>query len=170
MRGPLVIIVMGVSGAGKTTIGQALAHAIGAEFHDADDYHPAANVEKMRAGVPLSEADRAPWLEALRAATDRWLTAPEPHVLACSALTAESRRRLGIDRRDVALVYLRATRALVEARMQQREHFMPASLAASQLATLEPPVGAIEVDAAKRPEILVAQIRAALEEHAAAHD
>jgi gluconokinase len=165
-----VVIVMGVSGAGKTTVGQALAHAIGAEFHDADDYHPAANVEKMRAGVPLTDGDRAPWLDALRAESDRWLASGDRHVLACSALAAKSRRHLGIERPGVALVYLRATRGLVESRMRQRAHFMPASLAASQLATLEPPVGAIEVDAAGSPETLVAQIEAALEQRASANE
>src|SRR5690606_32996091 len=101
-----VVVVMGVSGSGKTTVGRALAARLGAEFHDADDYHPQANVEKMLAGVPLTEADRKPWLERLRGAIDSWLETGTTAVLACSALTARSRAILGTGREGVRLVFL----------------------------------------------------------------
>jgi gluconokinase len=164
LKQPILIIVMGVSGAGKTTVGRALAEALGAEFHDADEYHPRANIDKMSRGMPLDETDRAPWLAALRNASDVWLAAGGRHVLACSALTGRSREQLGVDRSAVALVYLRATRRLVETRMRDRNHFMPAALAESQFETLEPPSEAIEVDAALPVGILVERIRAALDD------
>jgi len=153
---------MGVSGAGKTTVGRALAESIGAEFYDADDFHPPRNVAKMRAGTALTEADRKPWLDVLRKAIDEWLVGNGHAVLACSALTRRSRSLLGVDREGIELVYLRATPELVESRMRQRSHFMPASLAASQFATLEVPQAARELDAALPLPALVAAIRESL--------
>jgi gluconokinase len=159
-----VVVVMGVSGSGKTTVGRALATRLGAEFHDADDYHPQANVAKMRSGVPLTEADRKPWLERLRGAIDAWLAAGTPAVLACSALTARSRATLGTDRDGVMLVFLNGPRELMLSRMRVREHFMPPALLDSQFATLEPPgaAEALALDASLPVETLVARIEAAL--------
>lgn len=159
-----VVVVMGVSGSGKTTVGRALAARIGAEFHDADEYHPRANVDKMRSGVPLTEADRKPWLERLRREIDAWLAADTAAVLACSALTARSRAILGTRRDGVRLVFLQGPRDLILERMRAREHFMPPALLDSQFATLEPPTAdeALTLDAALPVATLVAQAEAAL--------
>jgi len=154
----MIVLIMGVSGSGKTTIGAALARELGARFVDADDYHPSANVEKMRRGVPLTEADREPWLAALRVDMDTWLDAQLTVVLACSALTRRSRARLGAERDGIYVVWLQGAPELIAARMQARRHFMPASLLESQLRALEPPEGAIELDVAQTPEALVRAI------------
>ncbi len=157
----MVVVVMGVSGSGKTTLGTALAAAIGGRFADADDFHPAANIQKMRAGRALTEADRAPWLDALRSAIDGWLAEPAVTVLACSALTAQSRTRLGVGRPGMRLVYLHAPKALIAERMRARRHFMPPNLLDSQCATLEPPAAgeALMLDARRPIEELVASVR-----------
>lgn len=152
---------MGVSGSGKSTVGRALADAIGARFHDADDFHPAANVRKMRAGEPLTDGDREPWLDALAAAIRAWLARPGTDVLACSALKERYRRRLGVDGERVKLIYLAGSAELIRSRMQSREHFMPADLLASQFAELEPPEEALTLDIAEPVEQLVRQVRAA---------
>lgn len=159
-----VVVVMGVSGSGKTTVGRALARKIGAEFHDADDYHPPANVDKMRSGVPLTEADRKPWLECLRGEIDGWLERQTAAVLACSALTARSRAILGTSRDGVRLVFLQGSRDLLLERMRSREHFMPPALLDSQLATLEPPSTdeALTLDAALPVATLVERAEAVL--------
>lgn len=133
------IVVMGVSGSGKSTIGALLATAIGAVFADGDAFHPPANVEKMRAGVPLTDADRAPWLQAIADWIDQ-RTPQDRGVVACSALRRVYRDVLIGARPDVALVYLDGDHALIAARQAARlGHYMPASLLASQFATLEPP-------------------------------
>ena len=154
----MVIIVMGVSGSGKTTVGQALAQRIGCTFVDADDHHPAANVTKMRGGEPLTDEDRAPWLAALRTMIDGWLERDETVVLACSALTERIRATLGADRRGIHLVFLSGSRALIASRMRDRDHFMPPSLLDSQFATLEPPRDALHVDVGLVPQDLVAAV------------
>ena len=137
------VVVMGVSGSGKTTIGQALAKRLGCPFLDADDFHPAANVEKMRAGVPLDDADRLPWLERLNAE----LRGTKEAVLACSALKARYRDVLSAGIADFRLVHLRGPFELIARRLAQRRHrYMPASLLQSQFDALEPPVGAVAVD------------------------
>lgn len=149
---------MGVSGSGKSTVGALLATRLGCEFLDADEFHPPENVAKMAAGVPLTDADRAPWLARLNAELKRRKGA----VLACSALKESYRRTLaqGIDCR---FVHLRGPIELIRARMQTRRHrYMPAALLESQFATLEPPAGAIEVDIAEPPERCVERIRASL--------
>jgi len=125
---------MGVSGSGKTTVGAALAVALGLGFVDADDLHPAANIDKMTAGIPLTDADRWPWLDAVGAVLARADT-----VVACSALRRAYRDRLRAAAPDFALVYLHADRELLARRMHRPGHFMPTSLLDSQLATLEPP-------------------------------
>ena len=154
-----VVVVMGVSGSGKTTVGTALAGAIGARFVDADDLHSADNVARMARGEPLTEADRAPWIAALRAAIDAWLDADDTVVLACSALTRRSRALLGVEREGIHVVLLNGPSDVIAARMRERAHFMPAVLLESQLAALEPPEGALELDVRMPVDVLVAQIK-----------
>ncbi len=159
----MVVIVMGVSGVGKTTIGVALAAALGWRFLDADDYHPATNIEKMRAGVPLTDADRTPWLAGLREVITDFLVRGEDLVLACSALRATYRERLTVDPAHQRWVYLQLSPELLQQRLFQRKgHYMPLSLLGSQLATLELPADALTVDATPTPEEIVASIRARL--------
>ena len=136
---------MGVSGSGKSTIGAVLAERLGWEFLDADEYHPAPNVAKMAAGLPLTDADRRPWLERLNAELRR----REDVVLACSALK-QSYRDVLAQGADCRFVHLRGSIELIRARLQQRRHkYMPASLLESQFAALEPPARAIVIDVAR---------------------
>ncbi len=137
---PCVIVVMGVAGSGKTTVARRLARRLGWPFLEGDALHPRANVEKMRSGVALTDADRAPWLDAIAAWIAETRAAGLHRVVACSALRRAYRERLAHGREDVVFVYLRGERALLDRRLGAREgHFMPASLLASQLAALEPP-------------------------------
>jgi len=157
----MIVVVMGVSGSGKTALGQRLAARLGCEFIDADDHHPKENVAKMAAGVPLDDADRWPWLDALNAL----LRARRGSVvLACSALKRVYRERLcaGID--DWRLVYLKGSIEQIRDRLAERRHrYMPASLLESQFATLEPPDAAITVDIAQPLAACVESVLAALE-------
>ncbi|MEQ8817830.1 MAG: gluconokinase [Thalassobaculum sp.] len=163
-----VVVMMGVSGVGKTTVGRRLAEALGCGYAEGDSYHPAANVEKMRTGTPLEDADRWPWLHAMAADIDRWRAEGKGMVLACSALKRAYRDILIGDRQDVRLVQLTGEEALIRSRIAARKHeYMPASLLISQLATLEPPAAderPIVVDVRGAPETCVAQILGALEE------
>lgn len=139
-RPPLVLVVMGVSGSGKTTIAALLAGRLGWAFEDGDDFHSAANVEKMHAGIPLTDEDRWPWLGAIAAWIDARRAAGEHGIVACSALRRAYRDVLVGDRADVRLVYLRGDRALIGRRQAARHgHYMPTSLMDSQFATLEEP-------------------------------
>lgn len=150
---------MGVSGAGKTRIGRELARALGWAFLDADDFHPASNVAKMRGGVPLETADRSVWLDALIAALASLERGGADAVIACSALRREFREALASALRDVRFVYLKADAALVRERVEGREdHFMPASLVDSQFATLEEPDDAMTIEASQTPESIVREI------------
>jgi gluconokinase len=158
----VIIIVMGASGAGKTTVGRALAQALEWPFIEADDLHPLANIEKMRTGAGLTHADRMPWLAAVRARLDDAVTNAGSAVVACSALTSEYRAILGAGLDTVRFVYLRADPELLAARLRQRRgHFAGPALLPSQLATLEDPGrGALTLDAALPVDVLVAAIRA----------
>jgi gluconokinase len=150
---------MGVSGAGKTTVGRLLATAVRYQFYDADDFHPPANIDKMSQGLPLDDADRQPWLERLGAFVRRCLADDTQAVLACSALKQAYRHDLLIDP-HVRLVYLHADQALIRERLlQRREHFMPPTLLESQFDTLEEPQEAFWVNAALGPTDIVATIR-----------
>ena len=138
------ILVMGVAGCGKSSVGQAIANSTGWQFFDGDDYHPAANVKKMSTGTPLVDADRWPWLDRLNAVLRHKAAKGESSVLACSALKAVYRQRLstGLDKQNVrfTIVHLEGSFELIEARMKRREnHFMPAALLKSQFASLETP-------------------------------
>ena len=163
-----VVVMMGVSGVGKTTVGRRLAEELGCGYAEGDSYHPAANVEKMRAGTPLEDADRWPWLHAMAADIDRWRADGTGMVLACSALKRAYRDILIGDRPDVRLVQLSGEEALIRSRIAARRHeYMPASLLISQFATLEPPTAderTIVVDVHDAPEACVAQILGALQE------
>lgn len=155
----MVILLMGVSGSGKTTVGHMLAAQLGWEFADGDDYHSAANIEKMRNGIPLTDADRAPWLETLRALIAAWVVAGKNAVLACSALRRVYRDRLQVAD-EVLVVYLRGTPELLHQRLHARiGHYMSEGMLASQLATLEEPEHAVVVDVDQSPTAIVAEIQ-----------
>jgi gluconokinase len=137
---PCALIVMGVSGSGKSTIGEHLAKRLGWPYEDADQFHPASNVAKMSAGHPLTDEDRWPWLNAIAAEIDRVCEADERVVIGCSALKRAYRDVLLHGRTDVRLVYLDGSQALIADRLGRRkDHFMPPGLLTSQFDTLEPP-------------------------------
>jgi gluconokinase len=157
-----ILVVMGVSGSGKTTVAKCLAGALGVGLLEGDEMHPKTNVEKMRSGTPLTDADRLPWLHAIARRIDEWRVRGEAGVVTCSALKRTYRNILIGDRPDVRLVYLRGSRELIHQRMAARhEHFMPLGLLDSQFATLQEP-GADErpvvVDVAGSPAEIVAEI------------
>ena len=158
----MVIILMGVSGAGKSEIGRRLAEALGIAFAEGDSFHPPANVEKMRDGTPLTDDDRLPWLDDLAAAMDGWQAEGRSTVLTCSALKRRYRDILKGGRAGVLLVHLKGSEALIRSRLSERQHdYMPGSLLASQFATLEEPdpsENPIAIDIAGTPETIVAAI------------
>jgi len=160
----MVVILFGVAGAGKTVIGRMLAAELGWEFYDADEFHPAANIEKMRRGIPLADADRWPWLERLSELISTCVEQGRDAVLACSALKESYRRRLKISD-EVELVYLKGGYTLIAARLRERQgHFMNPELLRSQFDTLEEPTsGALVVDVAQSPAEVVRAIRGALQ-------
>ncbi|HKJ94396.1 MAG TPA: gluconokinase [Gammaproteobacteria bacterium] len=160
----IVAVVFGVSGSGKTEIGRRLANVMGWPFIDADDLHPQSNIRKMRAGQPLEDADRWPWLDILRQRIERQLSDGRSAVLACSALKQAYRDRLAADPARVRFFYLKTPRAVLEQRLRDRRgHFFDPRLLDSQLETLEEPTaGATVVDAALAPEEVVAGICSAL--------
>ncbi|MFM1850714.1 MAG: hypothetical protein RIS54_398 [Verrucomicrobiota bacterium] len=160
---PRAIVVMGVAGSGKSTVGAQLAHDLGWRFDDADGFHPPENVAKMSAGTPLTDEDRAPWLAAIRRHVDNCLARGEGVVVACSALKAVYRRVLLDGADGLRLVYLQGTREQLQARIDARQgHFMKPMMLASQLATLEEPQDALTLNIAPSPTELSAAIRQAL--------
>ena len=181
----MVIVVMGVSGSGKTTIGRLLAESLHWQFSDADDFHPTTNIEKMGLGVPLTDADRFPWLQAIRVAIDAWLSQGANVVLACSALKSEYRQWLQPSEPPseqpseqsseqsseplqshqpcVRWVYLQGSFELIWQRLNQRQgHYMKANLLQSQMESLEEPENALRIDIFQSPEAIVQQIRSSL--------
>jgi gluconokinase len=154
-----ILIVMGVSGSGKTTIGRCLANELEWSFVDADDAHSPENVAKMRRREQLTDEDRRPWLQQLRCQIETWLAQDRRVVLACSALKERYRAHLMIDPQQIRFVYLEGSIRLFQERLQHRTaHFMPAALLESQFALLEPPRDAIIVDAGLSPREIVEQI------------
>jgi len=169
----VIVMIMGVSGCGKTTLGQALAHRLGWQFFDADDFHPPANVAKMATGVALTDEDRAPWLDRLAAEMRALARKGSYAVLACSALKESYRQRIarglqepgpeGDGGAEFRIVYLKGDAETIESRLALRSgHYMPPSLLASQIAALEEPDDALVIDIRQTPEAQAAQIAAAL--------
>lgn len=160
----MIVVLMGVSGSGKTTVGKLLADQLGWQFVEADDFHPAANVEKMRQGVPLTDEDRRPWLVAVRARIDEARADGDCVVVACSALKHAYREYL--DHHDptrVHYVYLHGSEELIRQRLASRTgHFMNPGLLHSQFETLEPPENAVRVEVGPQPEVVAADIRTRL--------
>jgi carbohydrate kinase (thermoresistant glucokinase family) len=159
---PLIAIVMGVAGSGKTTVGQALAGLLGWRFQDGDALHSAVNIAKMRAGTPLTDQDRLPWLADIARLIEHWQAQDQGGVVACSALRRSYRDMLVADRSNMALIYLRGSIDLFRARLEARQgHFMPVGLLESQFATLQEPSAdenPIVVDADGRPNEILADI------------
>jgi gluconokinase len=159
----MIIILMGVAGAGKTLVGRLLAGELGWPFYDTDDLHPPENVARMAQGVALTDKERQPWLEAVRDVIDDCLAHGRPAVLACSALKRQYRHFLRNGREEVRYVYLKADYALLYGRLQQRQnHYMKANMLAGQLATLEEPANALTLAANQEAAAIAAQIRQAL--------
>jgi len=155
---------MGVSGSGKTTIGQLLAESLQWEFRDADSFHSPENIEKMRYGIALNDLDRMPWLLAMQQAIQHWLQENQNVVLACSALKASYRQHLLINDKDVKLVYLKGSFELIQKRLKKRHHhFMNEKLLQSQFDTLEEPPDAMSVDVSELPEEIMQNIIMTLE-------
>jgi gluconokinase len=153
------VILMGVAGSGKTTVGEALAGRLGWEYFDADSYHPPANVAKMAAGIPLTDADRAPWLAALHDLLEGSLRSGRHPVLACSALKESYRERLLDGSAGVTLVFLKGSYKLIRARLAIREdHYMKPEMLRSQFDALEEPRNALTVDIARTPAEIVDEL------------
>lgn len=151
---------MGVTGSGKSTVGALLAERLGWAYHDADDFHPSENVDKMAQGIPLEDEDRWPWLRALADHIETWLAGDSGAILACSALKESYRQILVAERQEVRVVHLKGSRELIGARLAKRtNHYMPPSLLESQFQTLEEPRDALAVDIGAEPEEIAAEIQ-----------
>lgn len=155
----MIVIVMGVAGCGKSTIGRALAERLKWPFYDGDDFHPPENVAKMTRGIPLTDDDRAGWLSALADIARRTLSAGQSAVIACSALKQRYREQLTVDPTRVRFVFLKGSMAELRARLEQRtDHFMKPAMLDSQFAALEEPVGAVTVAINQPVEAIVEEI------------
>lgn len=155
----MIVIVMGVVGSGKTTIGSLLAAELGWQFADADEFHPQSNVEKIRHGIPLSDADRQPWLDRLRAEIKQWIGTGNNVVLACSALKRTYRQELAVGP-QVRFVYLKGSASLIAERLRSRHgHFADEKILASQFDDLQEPEEALTVEITGRPPQIVSEIR-----------
>lgn len=165
----MIIVVMGVCGCGKTTIGQRLAEKLEAAFIEGDELHPASNKDKMATGIPLDDGDREPWLDAIAAKAAALLSETRCIVVSCSALKRAYRDRLRMADKTIKLVHLTGSKAVLQARMNERRgHFMPAGLLDSQLATLQPPEAdevAVNLDIAEQPDRIVERALAFLGTH-----
>ncbi len=158
-----IVILMGVSGSGKTTIGQLLAKDLNWRFYDGDDFHPKANVDKMSRGIPLSDEDRASWLATLDHLIRDLISETQSAVISCSALTQKYRDRLAANRNEVVFVYLKGGYDLTRERLLKRKgHFMKAALLASQFDTLEEPEDVPTIDIAQEPDVILDRIKQAL--------
>jgi gluconokinase len=156
----MILILMGVAGSGKTTIGQMLAKELSWPFYDGDDFHPPANIDKMSRGVALTDDDRVTWLASLRQLIARLLSKRQSAIITCSALKQSYRQDLKKHDDNVQFVYLKGDRDLIRQRLEQRSgHFMKANLLASQFEALEEPEGVLTVDAANTPQAIIAAIR-----------
>jgi gluconokinase len=156
----MVVILMGVSGSGKTTIGRKLADELGWSFYEGDDFHSSASIAKMSQGIPLTDEDRRPWLASLSALISNAMERGENAVLACSALKMAYRQALRGDHSEVVFVYLKADPRLIAERLERRAgHYAKRNLLPSQLATLEEPEDAVTVDASGTPGEIVAALR-----------
>ena len=153
---PLIVVVMGVSGAGKTTIGRMLAARLNCSYYDADDFHPAENIEKMSRGIPLTDGDRSVWLEAIRSVIAAHLAENRRVVVSCSALKDSYRDFLGEGDERISFLYLKVPQEVVAERLRVRTgHFFDPALLQSQYETLEEPEGAVTVDASRSiPEVV----------------
>jgi gluconokinase len=159
----MIVLIMGVTGSGKTTVGELLAQQLGWGFADADNFHPPANVEKMRRGEGLTDAERAPWLKAIHDAMVRWQVEHKNFVLACSALKHTYRKLLREDV-EVQFVYLRGSKELIASRLSHRHgHYATADLLTSQFEALEEPTGATLIDIDQTPDQIVDAIRQKLD-------
>ena len=156
----MIILITGVAGSGKTTIGRLLAQELQWPYFEADDFHPAANKEKMGRGVPLDDNDREPWLAAIRQAIDECVGQHRSAVFSCSALKENYRRQLVDGRTEVRVVFLTGSRELLRERLEGRAgHYMKPGMLDSQLAILEPPADGLTLDIGQSPEMLVTEIR-----------
>jgi gluconokinase len=159
MNRPTVLIFMGVSGSGKTTVAKLFAEKTGAVFYEGDDFHPSENIAKMRAGIPLTDANRKKWLQTLKKIIVRALAKNEFSVLTCSALKAKYRDVLAAGDSRVKFVHLTGPQTLIEERVKnRRDHFMPSVLLASQFAILEPPTDALVFSCKKSSKKIVAEL------------
>lgn len=160
----MIIILMGVTGCGKTTIGKQLAQELNWPFYDGDDFHPAANIEKMRSGIPLTDEDRDPWLNILRNLIREKLNANQSAILACSALKQKYRDRLQVDPENVRFVFLQGDFDMIAQRLTARtNHYMDPNLLTSQFEALEEPSDALAVNIAATPEAISSRIKSELQ-------
>ncbi len=161
-----IVILIGVSGSGKTTVGKLLAESLGWSFYEGDDFHSQRNVSKMLAGVPLSDEDRVPWLSAIHQLVHELIRKSQRAVVTCSALKKTYRKFITEGHPHVAVVYLRGNYALIHSRLRSRtDHFMKADLLASQFNVLEEPYEVPSIDVSQAPEVMVEQIKGMLHLH-----